>query len=283
MLALQKALRELGTDVVNNRLDASVDVHICNAIWFDPQLERHLADRQPCRIIHRLDGLVHLARSSPDRSADDRAYDFNRRFAAATVLQSDWCLRQAVENGYSPTRPVIIRNASDPAIFSPPRRVQRGPRTRIIATSWSDNPLKGAALYRAMESRIDWTRFEFTYVGRTSVAFDRIRVIPPVPSKRLAELLREHDIYITASRNEACSNALIEALSCGLPALYLNHAGNPEVVGYGGLPFADEIEAEQQLIRLTTSLEGFRNCIHLDSLQATATRYLELAAELMKA
>ena len=37
---------------------------------------------------------------------------------------------------------------------------------------------------------------------------------------QLAELLRAHDVYLAPSRDDPCSNALLEALACGLPAAY---------------------------------------------------------------
>ena len=46
----------------------------------------------------------------------------------------------------------------------------------------------------------------------------------------LSNELRENDIFIFASKKEACSNAFIEAANCGLPAVALNDGGNPEIL-----------------------------------------------------
>lgn len=283
MLALKKGLRQLGVTVVSNQLDDSIDVHICNAVWFDQRLLEKLSSGSHIRIIHRLDGLVHIARDQADKSIDDQAYVFNRRYATATVMQSEWCLQQATELGYKPVRQVIIRNACDPTIFYSKGQETVGKRRlRIIASSWSDNPMKGTSLYKQMEKKLDWAKFDFTFVGRTRETFDRIKVVSPLSSTKLAKALRQHDIYITASKNEACSNALIEALSCGLPALYLYDSSNPEVVGWGGLPFNGEDDVLSQLDRLANSYKGVRNCIYVDSLEDVAMRYLELAREIRK-
>ena len=283
MLALKKGLRDLGVNVVSNKLDDSIDVHICNAVWFDPRLVEKLSSGRAVKIIHRLDGLVHVARGGTDKTFDEQAYDFNRRYASATVMQSEWCLRQAIGMGYNPINPIIIRNACDSTMFYPKKNVaSETSRLRIIATSWSDNPMKGSWLYKKIENRLDWSRFDFTFVGRTQESFKRIRVVAPLPSEKLAKILREHDIYITASRNEACSNALIEALSCGLPALYLNDSGNPEVVGWGGLPFDGEDDLLARLDQLARSYQAVRNCIRVDSLQDIALKYLELSREICK-
>ena len=282
MLALSRGLAALGAEVVNNQLDDEVDVHICNATWFDPRLVEQLAANRRCRVIHRLDGLVHLARGVADRAIDDRAYEFNQRFASATVMQSAWCLEQALALGYHPVRPIIVHNACDPAVFFPPRHPHPGPRIRLIATSWSDNSNKGSGLYKMLEQHLDWDRYEFTFVGRTQERYDQIRHLPPMGSRKLADTLRQHDVYLTASRNEACSNALIEALACGLPALYLNDGGNPEVVGLGGLPFEGAADMLPQLLRLVRFRESFRRCICIGTLQDVAMRYLELAQQVMQ-
>ena len=64
--------------------------------------------------------------------------------------------------------------------------------------------------------------------------FQRIRVVPPLPSEQLADLLRSHDVYLAASRDDPCSNALLEGLACGLPAAFLRSGGHPELVGEAG-------------------------------------------------
>src|SRR5207249_7658350 len=125
--------------------------------------------------------------------------------------------------GFDFKAPRVIHNAADPAIFHATGRAPFSVRrkVRLISTSWSDNVNKGAAVYKQLEKQLDWDRYEFTFVGRSRIPFDKIRVIPPQPSRELADLLRGHDVFITASLHESCSNALIEALSCGLPAVYV--------------------------------------------------------------
>ncbi len=65
---------------------------------------------------------------------------------------------------------------------------------------------------------------------------------PPLPSHELADVLRQHDIFITATENDAYSNALVEALSCGLPAVYLDSGGSREAVKEAGFGFRDREE-----------------------------------------
>jgi glycosyltransferase involved in cell wall biosynthesis len=76
--------------------------------------------------------------------------------------------------------------------------------------------------------------------------------------------------------NEPCSNALLEALACGLPALYRRSGSHEELVGEAGRGFDDVGEAAAQLDRLAEELEQRRAAIRLPSLRDVADRYLEV-------
>jgi len=197
------------------------------------------------------------------------------------VLHPPWPYQRIVERGSRPVTPVIIHNAGAPDIFNRHGRVSFDPgrKIRLVSTSWSDNPRKGGPIYKWIEEHLDWDRFEYTFVGRASESFDRIHHVPPAPSNELAGILRQHDVYITASKNDPCSNALIEALACGLPALYLNDGGHPELVGYGGLPFNGVDEVLPQLDALVGNYEMFQNLIVVPSLDDVAEKYLTLLRE----
>jgi glycosyltransferase involved in cell wall biosynthesis len=93
-------------------------------------------------------------------------------------------------------------------------------------------------------------------------------------------LLRNHDIYITASKNDPCSNALIEALSCGLPAIYYEDGGHPELVKAGGLAFRTEEEILTQLDDMVENYETFQNLISVSKLEDVAGKYIQIAREI---
>jgi glycosyltransferase involved in cell wall biosynthesis len=171
----------------------------------------------------------------------------------------------------------VIPNAVDPAIFHPPRvrDARAGRPLRLIATSWSDNPRKGADVLSLLDRSLDGTRFTLTFVGRTSATLERARVLGPLPSRQLADVLRSHDIYVAGSVNDPASNALLEALACGLPALYRASGGHPEIVGDGGVPFEAPEDALPALERLVSELDERRAAIRVPRLDEVADRYLE--------
>jgi glycosyltransferase involved in cell wall biosynthesis len=277
MLALRKALGNQGLNVVENQLHTDIDVYLLNAIHFDIDSFLKYGKQDELRIIHRIDGPIHLIRGK-DRDKDELCFELNEKFASATVIQSAWTYQRIVEMGYQPVNPVIIHNGVDSDIFHKRGRAEfrTKRKIRLISSSWSDNPRKGGLTYKWLDQNLDWGRFEYTFVGRSSESFENIRQIPPVPSEQLAEILRQHDIFITASQNDPCSNALIEALACGLPALYFNDGGHPELVGFGGLPFDNNEEIFPQLDILIENYEMYQNLIVVSSIDDVAKKYLPL-------
>jgi glycosyltransferase involved in cell wall biosynthesis len=282
MLALRKALLKRAIDVRENELKEGIDAFILNSIHFDVDRFLDFSRSHKLNVVHRIDGPIFLIRGF-DREKDQLTYRLNTQFAAATVLQSAWCWQRIVEMGYEPVNPMIIHNGVDGEIFHREGRVpfDRNRKTRLISTSWSNNPRKGGSTYKWIEEHLDWDKYEYTFVGNVSETFSRVRHIPPVSSQDLAEILRNHDIYIAASRNDPCSNALIEALACGLPALYFNDGGHPELVGYGGLPFKNESEIFPQLQELTDNYEMFQRLIATNTMEDVAEKYLAVIRDVV--
>ncbi len=282
MMALRKALQEQGAAVVVNKFQDDIDVHLCNSAWFDTERFLSKTRRKKIRMIHRIDGPVTLYRGLGSQE-DDRIFELNERFADATVFQSAYCFFQSSDLGYRAVSPIVIHNAVDGDIFHPRgrRRYDGSDKLRLISTAWSDNPRKGGPLYKWLDENLDFSRFEYTFVGRVQQQFRNIRYIAPQKSGKLAEILRQHDIYITASQHEPCSNALLEALACGLPALYRNDGGNPELVSFGGLPFEGEEDILGQLDRLAAHYASFQSLIYVKPIDEIARRYIDLAKQIV--
>ncbi len=106
--------------------------------------------------------------------------------------------------------------------------------------------------------------------------FEQVRAVGPVGSGEVAELFRSHDLYVAPSRDDPCSNALLEALACGLPAAFLESGGHPELVGEGGLPFRADEELPEVLDRLVEEIEMRRAAISTPAISDVADRYLRV-------
>jgi glycosyltransferase involved in cell wall biosynthesis len=228
-------------------------------------------------MVHRVDGPVGAYRGFDD-GTDARIASINSQLADATILQSRYSLDKHVELGIELRGPVVITNAVDPSIFHPPgaREPVDGRPLRVIASSWSQNLRKGADLLQWLDREVDPAEAAITFVGQTTQQFRRITHAPPVDSAGVAALLRAHDVYLAASRDDPCSNALLEALACGLPAAYLESGGHPELVGDGGLPFREPDELSGVFDRLSADLDGFRSRISVPALTDVADAYGEV-------
>jgi glycosyltransferase involved in cell wall biosynthesis len=273
--ALYRELDGRGVEVELNRVSAGTPSCLFNSFNFDfPRLQRFA--RADCRMVHRVDGPIGVYRGFDD-GTDARIAELNCELADATVFQSRYSLERHRELGYELAEPVVVPNAVDPAIFHPPgqREPLDGRRVRVIATSWSDNPRKGADTLAWLDRHLDTERYEFTFAGRTSNRYERIRAVGAVDSHAVAALLRAHDLYLAPSRDDPCSNALLEALACGLPAVYLDSGGHPELVGEGGLAYREDEELPEVLDRLAAEIEVRRAAISVPAISDVADRYLE--------
>jgi glycosyltransferase involved in cell wall biosynthesis len=280
--ALAGELAGRGLEVENNRISGGTAACLFNSFNFDFARLRRFA-RDDCRMVHRVDGPIGAYRGFDD-GTDARIAEVNRRLAHATILQSRYSLAKHAELGIELRDPVVISNTVDPAVFHPPaaREPVAGRPLRVAASSWSLNPRKGADVLAWLDDNLDPAVATVTFVGQLSQPYRRIRHVGPLDSQGVAHLFREHDVYLAASRDDPCSNALLEALACGLPAAYLASGGHPELVGDAGVPFDSPEDVPDALLHLASDLEGYRSRISVPSLASVADRYLEvlgLAAE----
>jgi glycosyltransferase involved in cell wall biosynthesis len=274
LLALLREFRRRGLTVDVNRLSGSTPACLYNSFNFDFARLRRFA-RDDVRMVHRVDGPIGVYRGFDD-GTDRRIVGVNS-LADTTIVQSRYSLERHRELELELRDPVVIPNTVDPEIFYPPAsRGSRDGRLRVIATSWSDNPRKGGDILAWLDENLDFSEFEVTFAGNTSARFKRIRVVGPLASEPLADLLREHDVYIAPSRDDPCSNALLEALACGLPAAFLRSGGHPELVGEGGVGFDAAEELPGVLEQLREQLEERRAAIRVPALSDVASRYLEV-------
>jgi len=231
-----------------------------------------------CVFVHRVDGPLTLVRGGGirNRMIDRAIFSLTRSIADVTIFQSQWSKDQATQFGYRP-RPfdTIIHNACNKEIFFPKTEGRdRRKKISLIMTSWSANMNKGFAMYSYLDQHLDFSKYDCTFIGNTPVSFSHIRVLPPVSSEDIATYLREADIFVTASRHDPCSNALIEALSVGLPAVALNDGGHPELVQKGGVIFHNIEDILQSIDTVAENYAFYRQQVPLFSIENVAENYV---------
>jgi glycosyltransferase involved in cell wall biosynthesis len=227
-------------------------------------------------MVHRVDGPVAAYRGFDD-GTDERILEING-MADATIVQSRYSLEKHDELGLQLRNPVVIPNSVDPEIFHrPPSFEPLGERPlRVVTSSWSENPRKGSDVLTWLDANLDSESVELTFVGQTRERFGNIRVVQPLPSRGVADLLRAHDVYLAPSIDDPCSNALLEALACGLPAVYRRSGGHPELVGDAGIGFDGPEEVPAALAWLRAELDQRRAAIRITPLASVADRYLDV-------
>lgn len=228
-------------------------------------------------LVHRIDGPIRLYNTLSDKR-DGVTNIANRILADGTIFQSKWSRVKNYQMGLKPTPfASTIPNAPDPDLFNHQGKIpfSRSRKIRLVATSWSSNWSKGFAVYKWMDENIDLLRYEMSFIGTSPVKFHNIRHVQPMPSKELAEMLKMSDIFITASQNDPCSNSLIEAMHCGLPAIALNDGGHPEIVRKGGELFDESEEMPDLLEKIVNNYYKYQNAIDLPTMDEIGQQYLD--------
>ena len=121
------------------------------------------------------------------------------------------------------------------------------------------------------------------FIGNSPIVFKNIHIIPPQSSSGVAEQLRSSDIYISAARFEACSNAILEAIACGLPVVALNSGGNSEVVKDGGELFVTKEELVDKIDKIAYNYKKYQEVLSSTDLNVIGEQYSVFIEEVVRA
>jgi len=165
------------------------------------------------------------------------------------IFQSNWS-KEIICNTLNirPKNYRIIYNATDTELFRP---VSLMPRTNnghinIICTGSLRRKFRIQVPFEILKRlRIKSKLF---FIGSTdnecgielmkisdSPFADRVIHIPHVENRELVKYLQASDIFLHPVQGDSCPNAVIEALSCGLPVVCGSWGGQSELVGKGGI------------------------------------------------
>ena len=137
-------------------------------------------------------------------------------------------------------------------------------KLKLVTHHWSDNLMKGYLEYKKLDNFLDSDKyrnlFDFTFIGNKpkDINFNNIKVLEPLEGKDLANELKLHDIYITASENEPSGNHHMEGALCGLPILYKDSGATSEYCKDYGVSY----EIDSFLESLDLIKENYDNFVH---------------------
>lgn len=233
--------------------------------------------------VHRLGGVLSYHKGKEWIILDRLMNGVASKLPDLTIFVSSWLYRESKKMNFKSKNYKIIGNAIDPKNFNTENKARHDlNKIKLIASSWSGNINKGFHFYEYLDKNLDWSLHEMTFVGNSPMRFKNIQIEEPLSSKELAGRLKQYDIYITPTKDDACSNAIIEALACGLPVIALNSGGNSEIVKGGGELFNSPGELTKKIKLVAQNYQKYVQAIEYDSIEKTAQKYINEIVPLLE-
>jgi glycosyltransferase involved in cell wall biosynthesis len=196
-------------------------------------------------------------------------------FAQGTIFQSNYSLIDSKKLGLTiPQKTKRIINAPDSDFFHQGELLAHQ-KIRLIMTSWSANKNKGFDFYQYLDENLDFSQYSAVFVGNSPFEFKNIKVLKPLDSSELAFELKISDLFLTASKNDPCSNSVLEALHCGLPVIALKSGGHPELIGEAGELFVTAAEMINKIELVAKNLSYYRKRIVVKKDREICAEYFE--------
>lgn len=123
----------------------------------------------------------------------------------------------------------IIQNGSNQNIFKLPSKKRKlSKKIKVLSVNWSKNINKG---YREIANFSEFENVESSFIGNwpESVNSRNVKLMPPISHNELANEMLKYDVLFHPSKNDACPNVCLEALSTGMPIIYHETSGINEI------------------------------------------------------
>ena len=237
-------------------------------------------------IVHRI--------NECDERKNTKTMNFKLRMANfcsdQTIVVSDWLKKLNLFDEKNKENILTIRNGSNASIFNSigHKKWSKTNKLKFVTHHWSGNWMKGFDIYKKFDLMLEkknWNeKFEFTYIGNIpkNFSFKHTKHIEPLYEKDLANELRKHHGYLSASQNEPGGNHQNEGALCGLPLLYRNSGCLPEYCDGYGIKFSKS-NFENKLIEFFQNYSFFYDRIKLYPYtdKVTCKAYLNLFSNLL--
>ncbi|MFA5908669.1 MAG: glycosyltransferase family 4 protein [Vicinamibacterales bacterium] len=239
-------------------------VYVLSNAPYLPAPALRLLKRRGIPIVHNQNGVFYKAWYAGDWQAQNRQMAQPYHAADWVFYQSEFC-RRAADLFLGPREGAgeILYNAVDTGRFSPsPGGAPGSDGYRFLVTGKIGNHLYyrlestiaglRVARARGLDARLTiagWIELEARGRAEALAASlgvaDSVTFTGPYGQQQAPDIYRAADAYVMTKHNDPCPNTVIEALASGLPVLYSDSGGTPELVGTSAgvaLPCAEDWE-----------------------------------------
>lgn len=226
-------------------------VYLLSNTPYLPGMALDILKRRGIPMVHNQNGVFYKAWYAGDWAAQNRRMARSYHAADWVFYQSEFC-RQAADKflGARAGRGEILYNAVDTTRFCPADDL--GAKTsedyRFLVTGKIDKHL-----YYRLESTIEglkiacdgglyarlkiagWIDSEARSRAQSQASglglADRVEFTGPYTQEQAPGIYRSADAYVMTKHNDPCPNTVLEALATGMPILYSDSGGVPELAG----------------------------------------------------
>lgn len=272
IMGLKKRLGGSGTNIDINKIKALKEY------GFTSRLRKLFVGKRGKKIVYRLDGYAaHYARR--ENNEMDRIQLKLLNLVDYVIFQSQSCADSFLQvKGKLPPSNIILNGVNQEFFNLVDKTYWNGQdRIKIFSCNWSANPNKG---YPTIATMSELDSVESYFVGNWPEQIDpkNVHIKPPMKQLELAAKYKKCDIFLHASKNDPCPNVVLEALSSGLPVIYHNSGGTPEIASDYGVALGDDLEAtlEQMKTDYWMFVDRIQKNHHTFSIYFAAEKYLEV-------
>jgi glycosyltransferase involved in cell wall biosynthesis len=216
------------------------------------------------------------------RSARDAALLEALAWTDVDVFQSEYIQQVFRDSGYDKSTAVIIHNGADQRLFRPAERMSWAVARpiRLVSCTFATRQSKRFDLIAAASRLPDVT---VSHIGawRPGVDSEQVRLIGQLTKPEMAAFYQDHaDAFLHPAERDICPNAVLEAMSCGLPVIYHPVGGTAELVGAAGVALEEKEDVAAAIETLRESYAACRERVLRARPQLSAefatSRYLEV-------
>lgn len=221
-----------------------------------------LCRRLDVRTVLRLDGVytsAEIEKYPPERARQleyiNKRHGEDLSIFDHVIYQSQYSKNQFDKHIYHRKNDFsIIHNGTDTDFFNPAQKKSENPPAIISVAKFQAEHIRLCFdVFERLRADRECTlklvgplskeaETTFSECLRNSQYSDYVDYLGTVMYEDLSSILRSGDIFLHLKLGDSCPNAVIEALSCGLPIVCPAWGGTKELIGTGGIAVADRVQ-----------------------------------------